>query len=88
MKKVEIVYNSEIVSESTIVHPQCCTSISFENLGTADVTIMDNIPVTDGKIREFVNDPGEFIMSSFPVKFGSTGTCILLVVRTFAKIVE
>ena len=84
---VNINYFTEIVSEASVVKPLDCTSISFENLGTSDCTIMANIPLNPGDDeRKFKNHPGEIIKSSFPVSFSGVGTKKILVTRTFAEI--
>ncbi len=79
MKK--IIYTTEIITESGLVEPMGATSISFEVIGTAEAEILD-IPLTTAKIREFSNESG-IIQTSFNLKFATTGTQKILVVRTF-----
>lgn len=79
-------YEDETLSDSRIGYdPKGASSITFENRGTADVTINAGIPIAPGNSFSFINEPYEVITSPFKVQFGSTGTKSLLVIRKYSK---
>lgn len=87
MKKVNINYSTELIIDAGAVYPKGCTSISFENLGTSNCTILGNVPLNPANdVREFKNDPGEEIKTSFPISFSGAGTKEVLVIRTYTEI--
>lgn len=82
--EAKVTYQAEIISKNTQLDPMGASCISFELLGDDPATIMGDIPLTENKIREFNNDPGQTIESNFPIRFEGTGAVKkILIVRTF-----
>lgn len=88
MKNIFVTYDSEIVSNNSVVDPRGCTSISFENIGVSNALLDAAIPLNPGDpIRDFNNtNPNEVIKKSFPLSFTGAGAKSVLVIRKFTEI--
>jgi len=90
MKRIKVRYDDFLVIENTLnVVTDNCNSITFENIGTDNATILDNIPLLPGEIRQFNNFPGEIIPDPFKIRFAdSDPDKQILVIREFKDIID
>lgn len=78
-------YKSRVITDNEIILPDKYSCVSFENIGTSQATLNNNIPLTSGQ-RWFNEKPFVQIDSNFSVSFTGTGTNKVLVI--FAYYVE
>ena len=84
MTNYDVTYKSEIITAAGQIRPDGFSCIFFENEGTADAVLNNNISLSAGKApRVLENRPGEIIKSEFNISFGATGTKSILVVKTY-----
>lgn len=84
----ETYIRQEIIGDDTPnFDPEGCTSISFENLGTADAAINGSIPLNaNDPGRDFNYMPNQFVTRPFSITFTSAGTQKVLVIKTFTRV--
>ena len=79
-----VTYDSEIISQDTLIDPKGCNCISIEaiNIVAEQIAIIDNnIPLFYGMGRMFNNLAGQQIESKLKVKL--LGAYQILIVRTY-----
>lgn len=71
MREYNVTYKQYIVRESRTIRVSGCSCITFENLGTANVTINGCIPLAPNSevTREFNEKPYVKINSDFGIDF-------------------
>lgn len=70
MDKIGIIVLDIIITENSSIDPDGFSTIEFENIGSDDATIFDNVPLlTSSFSRKFEHRPGEIFSNSIKIKF-------------------
>ena len=91
IRKINVRYETEIITQGKQIKPNGFSSLTFRNLGDDDVSILNNIPVKahvsgDTYFDEFflINRPDEVISHDISITFANVGTNPqILVIKTY-----
>jgi len=87
MKKINVEYRTDIITENGYVKPDGFSSIEFQNPGSDDAVILEHIPLAaGGDPVVFINRPGEIIKNNFPVKFSTATAPMVVIIKTYYMI--
>jgi len=81
--KFKSITRNGVITENTTILADGFGSISLMNLGTAVVTIDDNIPLNAGSQFAYDNHPLVKIGQNISIRFANEGTKKLLFIKTY-----